>query len=145
MKRILTLIDNVIEILNPVLLLIPRLYIGLLFIPAGWGKLSDLNGTIEFFKGLGVPFASVQAPIVATLELVLGVFILTGFMTRLSTIPLMGIMSVAILTAHKEEFEGFMSIINILPINYIIILLVVLIAGAGSLSLDKRLCDRCNS
>lgn len=123
--------------LDFVLKLIPRLVIGAVFIPAGWGKLQSMAKTIEYFQSLHIPLASLQAPFVALCELVFGFFILVGFYTRLSCIPLITIMVVAMLTARKLEFTSLMSLAEMTPSLYAVILLCIFCLGSGTFSLEQ--------
>ena len=121
---------------DSILKLIPRLIVGLIFVPAGWGKLNNLSQTIEYFTSLGIPAAQLQAPFVAGVELIFGLTVLIGLFTRISTLPLIGTMVVALATAHRAEFQTVFSVIEILPAMYLTILLCVLALGSGTLSAD---------
>ena len=119
--------------------LVARVVIGGVFIPSGWGKLQNLEKVITYFKSLNIPAASIQAPFAASCELVFGLTILCGLFTRISTIPLMGIMAVAIMTAKKEEYTGITDLLGFSEFLYIVILLWLLIRGAGLFSVDRLL------
>src|SRR4051812_27128285 len=83
--------------------LVARISCGWLFAVTGWGKLHNLPKVVEFFTQLGIPAPQLQAPFVATNELVCGVLILIGLFTRLACIPLTISMIVALLTAKRAE------------------------------------------
>lgn len=117
--------------------LIPRLVIGAVFIPAGWAKLQSMSKTIEYFANIHIPLSSLLAPIVALSELVFGFFILVGFYTRPSTIPIMVIMIVAILTAHRVDLSSVMSLAEMPQSLYFVILLCIFSANAGTFSVDQ--------
>lgn len=117
--------------------LIPRLVIGAVFIPAGWAKLQSMGKTIEYFANIHIPLSSLLAPVVALSELVFGFFILIGFYTRPSCIPLLIIMAVAILTAHKVELTSLMALIEMPQALYFVILLGIFSANAGTFSVDQ--------
>lgn len=123
--------------LDSILRFIPRLVIAGVFIPAGWSKLQSMSKTIGFFDSLGIPLSSVVAPMASLAELTCGFFIFVGFYTRLSTLPLLGIMAGAILTAHKTEFNDFNSLLNLDAALYFVILICILSLGAGKLSLEQ--------
>ncbi len=123
--------------LDSVFRFIPRIVIGAIFIPAGWSKLQSMSKTIEFFGSLGIPLPTVIAPITSLTELTFGFFVFVGFYTRLSTIPLLGIMAVAILTAHQGQFNDFKTLLTLNPALYFIILLCILSSGAGKISLEQ--------
>ena len=119
--------------------LLARVIIGGVFITAGWGKLQHIDKFIEYLQSLNVPVASIQAPFVAACELVFGVAILIGLFTRISTIPLMGIMAVAIMKAKKNEIIEITSLFGFTEFLYIALLLWLLIRGAGLISVDRTL------
>jgi putative oxidoreductase len=79
---------------------VARLTIGWTFLQTGWGKVNDLPKVIAYFTDLGIPAPQFQAPLAATAELVCGALILAGLFTRVASLPLIGTMLVAILTAR---------------------------------------------
>lgn len=121
---------------------VPRLVIGIVFISAGWGKLQGLSKTIGFFESLHIPLATVAAPIVALLEVICGVCILVGLYTRAACLPLIVILSVAISTAHRSQFTSYMSLTEMNPSLYIVILICIFSLGSGPLSLEQILFRR---
>ena len=62
--------------------LIGRVLIALLFVPAGWGKLSGFSGVVGYIASKGVPLPEVCAAIAVAAELGLGLLLLVGFKTR---------------------------------------------------------------
>ena len=123
--------------------LITRLVIGWVFIESGWGKLTHLDKVIEFFGSLGIPFASVQAPFVAGLELVAGLLVLLGLATRFASVPLIGVMIVAIITAKSGDIEGIGSLFGLSEFLYIVLLVWLVVRGAGRVSLDQVVQNKC--
>ncbi|MES2768022.1 MAG: DoxX family protein [Bdellovibrionota bacterium] len=138
-SRVDSKVQSLSFILDPVLKLIPRLFIATVFIPAGWGKLQNLGKTIEYFKSLNIPLATIQAPLAAFSEVIFGIFVLVGFFTRLSCIPLFCIMVVAVLTAHKEDVTSIYALSELSPALYAVIILCVFTLGSGAFSLDQIL------
>lgn len=67
-------------------LLIARIILGSVLIAHGWQKFNEwtIAGTTEAFTGMGVPTAGVTAPIAAIVELVGGILILVGLVTRIA-------------------------------------------------------------
>lgn len=116
--------------------LLGRLLVGLIFVEAGWGKLHNLEHVIGFFKSLGIPAAEIQAPMVASFELVFGALVLIGLLTRLAVLPLLGIMTVALLTAYKGDITGVSSLLPVVDFHYLIILVWLAVSGAGRFSVD---------
>ncbi|MEP6955954.1 MAG: DoxX family protein [Chthoniobacterales bacterium] len=93
---------------SPVLLLI-RLFWGWQFFIAGKGKLMDLDKTSAYFETLGIPLPHAQAILAASTECFGGLLLLIGLASRLISIPLMGVMIVAYLTADFEAARALFS------------------------------------
>ena len=79
--------------------LVLRVTVGFMFASGSVDKLRDIDGFTSMFEGLGIPLASVQAPMVATIELVGGMALMVGPGTRVVSALLACTMVVAILTA----------------------------------------------
>jgi putative oxidoreductase len=114
-----------------------RLGLAAVFAPSGWGKLLNLERTIGYFESLGIPGAQFQAPLAAVSELVLGVFLALGWYTRISAVPLMVIMAVAIRTAHWEDLDGWSSLLSLSDFLYLALLAGLATRGPGAFSLDR--------
>lgn len=127
--------------------LIARLTIGQVFIPAGWGKLHNLEKATAFFDSLHIPMASIQAPFVASVEFLGGICVLIGLGTRWVSVPLSIIMLVAMYTAKHAEITSFDSLTDMTDYLYFVILLLLMRTGAGSVSIDrflnKKWCKTC--
>jgi putative oxidoreductase len=76
-----------------------RLYWGWQFFLTGKGKLSDLDKPTQFFQSLGIPFPHLQAILAGTTECFGGLLLLIGLASRLISIPLAIVLTVAYLTA----------------------------------------------
>jgi putative oxidoreductase len=113
-----------------------RLTLGSVFLGTGWGKLHNLGQVTSFFTELGIPFPSVQAPMVSGIELFGGALILVGLFTRFAALPLMATMVVAILTAKRPEIDGIRSLLAFDESVYFAGFLWLAVAGAGKASLD---------
>lgn len=100
------LYERVAKALNkvrPVFLLLLRLYIGYQAAISGFGHLRHFNDTVAFFTSIHVPMARVNVAISGTTELVGGVLLLVGFLTRLVAIPFSFNFIVAILSANLAD------------------------------------------
>ena len=123
--------------------LIGRITVGWVFLTAGWGKLHNLESVIGYFDSLGIPFASTQAPFIATLELIGGAALLLGLGTRYFSILLIGTMAVALLTAHADDISAIPDIFKIYEFTYIVIMSYLVTSGPGLISLDHLLKKKC--
>src|SRR5688500_7496661 len=107
--------------------LVARFTVGLVFASSGWGKLHNLENVTSFFTDLGIPFPAEQALFVSTLELVGGVCLLIGLFSRLMSLPLIGTMAVAILTAKREELTGIVELAGLVEWAYIALFILIAI------------------
>lgn len=113
-------------------MLLLRLAVGALMINHGYGKLvhfAEMKSQFMNFLGLGQTFSLV---LVVFAEFFCSVFLILGLFTRLSAIPLLITMAVALFKAHKGEVfgEGEMAAL------YIAAYLTILILGPGKISVD---------
>jgi putative oxidoreductase len=122
--------------------LIARITIGIVFVESGWGKLQHLDKVVEFFASIGVPAPAIQAPFVAGTELVAGLLVLFGFLTRIASIPLIIVMCVAIMTAKKADLSGWTDIFGFSEFLYIVLLFWLVMEGAGKISVDNLLAEK---
>lgn len=100
-------------------------------------KWQNINSIAEWFGEMGIPLPTLNAYMAASTEMA-GVVLLTlGLASRIISIPLIFVMIVAIVTVHlRNGFEASNNGFEI-PVYYILLLLIVLIYGAGKLSLDN--------
>lgn len=130
--------------------LIPRLIVGLVFLSEGIQKFlfPDLVGVGRFTK-IGFENADFLAYFVASFEITCGILLLLGFLTRLSSIPLLIIMATAIVTTKIPILvnEGFWTMAHDSRTDFAMTLLLIylIIYGAGKLSIDALLFRRRSS
>ncbi|MEX0879670.1 MAG: DoxX family protein [Thermoanaerobaculia bacterium] len=121
---------------------VARITVGWIFLQSGWGKLNDLPKVVAFFSDLGIPAPQFQAPLAATAEFVCGALLLAGLFTRVASLPLIGTMIVALLTALRAEIHSASDLFGLSEYLYIVILLWLGAYGAGPLSLDAVIAKR---
>lgn len=105
MKKFLNWLTNP-PIDGPQSILFLRLMAGGVFLWEGILKFVYLNQGVGRFTKLGIPFPQITADFVGTLEIVGGLFVLTGLLTRLIAIPFMFEMIVAILSTKISLYLG---------------------------------------
>ena len=67
---------------NSVLMLLGRILIAIVFIPAGLSKFGAIEGTAGYISAMGLPGGTLLAWAAAIFEVVAGVAILVGFQTK---------------------------------------------------------------
>lgn len=126
--------------LQPVVLLVLRLYWGVSFAQAGWGKFMNWERTVGFFTSLGLPMPELNVAMASGTELVGGICLALGLGGRVMTIPLIFTMFVAYATAHFDVLSTIFSnpsgFIEAPPFLFLLVSVLVLIFGPGRFSLD---------
>jgi len=121
------------------LLLLCRLYWGLGFLYAGWSKLEDIDKFTQYLEELNMFAPHFNAYIGAYVEFVGGLFLLIGFASRLTAIPLIIQMCFAYFLAHREALIEVSLFVGASPFNFLLASLIVLAFGPGRFSVDYLL------
>jgi putative oxidoreductase len=131
----------------PAAVILIRLVVGLVFISEGIQKFINPSevGSGRFTK-IGLPAPEILAPFVGTFEIVCGILITIGLLTRLAVIPTIIIMLVAISSTKIPILldKGFWAMAHEARTDWSMLLgsIFLLIVGAGALSFDARLTGR---
>jgi putative oxidoreductase len=127
-------------------LLAVRLYWGWQFAQTGWGKLHHLDKITEFFGTLNIPAPGFTAHFVSGLEFVGGVLLILGLGSRFVSLLLAGNMLVAYWTADRDALFAVFSDPGKFyvadPYTFLFASLMILIFGAGFISVDALLARR---
>lgn len=124
-----------------------RVVTGFLFAAHGWQKFNEFTipGTQAAFVQMGVPAANLVAPVIATLELVGGVALILGVLTRVFAVLLALDMLGALFLVHAPAgifaAAGGYELVLILAAAALAVALV----GAGRVSVDKAVFGRSGS
>lgn len=127
----------------PTTLLI-RLLVGGVFLSEGIQKFlfAEAQGAGRF-KKIGIPYAQFFGPFVGLTEMVCGVLILLGLLTRLATLPLIIVILVAIYTTKLPLLDngGLWKLLHESRTDVAMLLcgVFLLIRGGGAYSVDKKL------
>ena len=118
-------------------LLVFRVWLSLaMFWLHGWGKLVNLiNGTSKFPDILGIG-ATPALVLTIFAEVLCAALVAIGLWTRLASLMLVITMSVAFFLAHGAKLSGPGN--GELAFVYLACYLVLLLAGAGKFSVDKK-------
>ena len=119
--------------------LFARITVGYVFLISGLGKLQNLAQATENFIGWGIPHPRVLTPFVSGVEFFGGLFLLLGFMTRISGGALGIVMIVAIRAAKWADVDSLETLLGFDEFEYLALFLWLAIAGAGVVSLDHLL------
>ncbi len=128
----------------PQAVLLIRMIVGGVFLSEGIQKFlfPDVLGVGRFTR-IGIPSPEILAPFVAVCEIVCGLLLLLGLLTRLATIPMISNMLVAIWTTKIPILfeKGFWAATHESRTDFAMLLgsLFLFIVGAGPRSLDARL------
>ena len=137
---------------NAIAVLIGRILLAAVFIPAGVQKLmGGIDGTAGMIAGAGLPAATALAYAAAIFEIVAGLAILLGFQTKIAAFALAAFCLFTAFVFHNgpiampdfpEAANGMLTLFNKIMMFKNIGLaggfLVLAGSGAGSLSLDAR-------
>ncbi|ACO46709.1 DoxX family protein [Deinococcus deserti] len=120
-----------------------RVVIGAIFIAHGFQKffLYTLPGTTGAFTQMGVPLPGLTAPLVATLELLGGLALVAGFLTRPVAALLAATMLGALVLVHLPA--GFLGANGMeFPLALMAATSALALSGAGRYALDHVLSRR---
>jgi len=130
---------------SPFLLLFVRLYWGWEFAEDGWGKLHHLDKVTDYFTSLNLPMPGPTALFVSVVELVGGVLLVLGLLSRLTGLVLTVNMLVAFLSVPDDrkallsDFSDPDKFSAATPYGFLFASLLILIFGPGKISLDTLL------
>jgi len=118
--------------------------VGAVFLSEGIQKFlfSDKLGSGRFAK-IGLPAHEFLGPFVGTFEIVCGLLILIGLLTRLAAIPIFTIMLVAIASTKMQLLaeNGFWSMLHDSRTDWAMLLgsIFLVIRGGGHYSVDQNI------
>jgi len=123
--------------LDDVGFLVARILMPILFIVAGWGKISGYAGTQQYMESMGVP--GFFLPLTILLEFGGGLAILFGFLTRTTALFTAGFTLLTAFIFHNNFAEGANSIMFMKNLTIAGGYLLLGITGPGAFSIDRVL------
>jgi putative oxidoreductase len=135
-----------IDLVQPVFMLLIRLYIGYQSAVSGWAHLTHVDQTADFFKSLNIPMPRLNVYIAGSTEVIGGILIGLGLASRLVAIPFVFNFLIAMVSVDladptlRDKFfhiwrdQDFVLKDDAFP--FFFVGLMVLIFGPGKLSLD---------
>ena len=112
-----------------------RLFLAWIFITSGSGKLFGwfggfgISGFAGFLEKIGIAFPIFNAYLVGWTELICGILLLFGFLTRIASVFIIIIMIVAIIKVHLTDFNY--------PAVVLFSALALIELGSGAFSIDR--------
>ena len=139
--------DDIAATWTDLILLLGRVFLGWLFLAAGYGKLSSIPGTAAYFTSLGMSPPELWAWFAAIAEIILGAALILGIATRYAALASFVWVLVSTAIAHRywaypaaeqaDQYNNWLKNIAIMGG-----MLYAFVAGAGRYSLDAVLAKR---
>lgn len=129
---------------GPAAIFFLRLAVGLIFFTQGILKFSDPSMGVLRFTRIGFAHPAFTAHFVGSFEILCGVAVLLGIWTRVASLPLLIIISTAIVTTKLPELsrpnQGFWYLASDARTDFAMLcsLVVLISVGAGGWSVDRR-------
>lgn len=127
---------------GPASIALIRLAVGLIFFTQGILKFTDPHMGMIRFTRIGFPHPYFTAHFVGTFEIVCGLLVLIGFWTRAASVPLLIVISTAIVTTKFPELfhanQGFWFTVSDARTDFAMLcsLIFLIIMGGGAWSVD---------
>ena len=137
-RKIIKALDPIYNVLEPLSYPLIRFVAGAMMVPHGYAKVfGGIEGTTKFFASVGLEPALTLAWYVGLLELVGGVCVAFGFLTRFMSAQLVGLLAVATFYIHLPS--GFLWVKGGFeyPLFWMVIMIAITIQGGGKLSADN--------
>lgn len=138
--RLTAILTTIGRAVQPVLLLLLRLWWGWSFFQTGKGKLLHLSRIAEYFASLHIPLPTLNAAVAGTVECCGGLLLMVGLFSRLVSVPLIFTLVVAYATAEREALNAIFSdpdkFTGAAPFLFLLAVSIVFAFGPGKLSLD---------
>lgn len=139
-RRIISALDPIYDALEPLAYPLIRFIAGAMMIPHGYAKVfGGIEGTTKFFASVGLEPALILAWYVGLLELVGGICVALGLLTRFMSAQLIGLLAVATFYIHLPS--GFIWVKGGFeyPLFWMVVMVAITIKGGEKLSLDNLL------
>lgn len=138
------MLQNIIRTDASPMTIIIRMMVGMVFLSEGIQKFlfPAIRGAGRFEK-IGLPYPEFLGSFVGIFEIMCGIFILFGFVTRISVIPLIIIMLTAIATTKSQVLaeKGIWEMLHGSRTDWSMLLgsIFLLLKGGGKYSLDQKI------
>jgi putative oxidoreductase len=129
-------------------ILLIRLAVGLIFATQGVLKYTDPKMGVLRFAKIGFTHPEFTAHFVGFFEILCGILVLAGLLTRFAAVPLLVVICTAIATTKIPELwrpeQGFWFMVSDARTDFAMLcsLIFLILSGPGRLSVDMRLSRR---
>ena len=128
---------------RPLLLLIARITIALLFIIFGLPKMTGFDGTVQYMAKLGAPMPMLAAIIAVVMEIPAAILIVLGFFTRpIALLFVFYTLGTAVIGHPYWDMSGDAVMPNMINfyknISIAGAFLLLAVTGPGAISIDRR-------
>ena len=132
---------------NPLFSMTGRILIAVLFLPAGFSKLMDFQGTIQFIGSTGRSFPELYAVAAIAIELIAGFLLLIGLRTQAAAAFLALFTFVASMLFHPfwavpADQQFVQQLFFFKNIAIVGALMMIASMGGGAWSMDARIAQR---
>ena len=118
--------------------LIGRIFLALIFLISGFGKIADFNGTQQYMVSQGMPMTGLLLVLAIIFELGGGLSIITGFKARWGAGALIVFLVLATAVFHMDLADRMQMTQFLKNLSMIGGLLLVVGFGSGPYSLDNK-------
>ena len=120
-----------------ILELVGRIFISLIFLLAGVGKIFNYEGTIGYMESYGIPGYLLISAIV--IEILFPLLVIIGYKTKFSAM-ILSLFAILLAIIFHTDFSNQMQLMSFLK-NFAIAggFLIIFVRGAGKYSIDQRL------
>ena len=120
-----------------ILELVGRIFISLIFLLAGVGKIFNYEGTIGYMESYGIPGYLLIPAIV--IEILFPLLVIIGYKTKFSAM-ILSLFAILLAIIFHTDFSNQMQLMSFLK-NFAIAggFLIIFVRGAGKYSIDQRL------
>jgi putative oxidoreductase len=119
-------------------ILVGRVLLSILFILAGYSKLTAISATAGWFGSIGLPMPTVTTVVVGLVELLGGLAVLIGFQTRIAAIVLALFTLGATAVAHLDFSQAGNALMLQKNLGLTGGFLLLAALGAGAYSIDAK-------
>jgi putative oxidoreductase len=132
--------ESLMDAFKPWVELAGRVLLALIFVVAGAGKIGGYEGTVGYMEAFGVP--GMLLPLVIAAELGGGLALIAGLLTRWAAAGLALFSVVSALIFHADFSDSMQQILFMKNVAMAGGLLLLVVHGAGALSIDQKFLNR---